>query len=338
VTISGAIALCSDPSSAPIQNVTLTLTGDAATSAQSDASGNYVFGSLPSGGNYTVTPSKAALRPGTSGSAINTIDLIVIQRHILQIVLLTGCRLQAADVNGDGLVNMVDFVAVQRFFVGAKTGTANVGEYYFMPLNRTYSGIVTDQTGQDYEGLVFGDVIDPYVTGPSNRALGGTDALGASEKVANVAMVALPNVAVDSSKTAFTAEVVTSMIDPRNNLVGFQGDIIFDSSVVSFKTPPVEAAGLTGTNWQVSANILPGSGPIRTLRVSAVSLDFTPLSGSGTLFELRMTRVGKPDQVTQLLWAMPPDHFLFIDTDLIMHRPSYIAPGSIAPDSSSDQR
>jgi hypothetical protein len=68
---------------------------------------------------------------------------------------------------------------------------------------------------------------------------------------------------------------------------------------------------------------------MRTLRVSAYSNDFTPLSGSGTLFELKMTRVSKAAQSTQLLWATPPDHFLFIDADLKTQKPGYSASGRV---------
>jgi hypothetical protein len=81
----------------------------------------------------------------------------------------------------------------------------------------------------------------------------------------------------------------------------------------------------------VSGNVLPGAGPIRTLRISAYSNDFTPLSGSGTLFELRMSRVGKAAQGTPLIWALPPDHFIFIDTDLNTQKPGNAAPGSVTP-------
>ncbi len=137
--------------------MTLTLTGTASGSATSDGSGNYSFLSLPSGGNYTVTPSKAALAPASVG--INTVDVIAMQRHFLNIgTPLSGCRLTAGDVNGISGINTVDVVATQRFFIGLTTGIANVGKYQFNPLNRTYSGIVTDQTGQNYDALIFGDV------------------------------------------------------------------------------------------------------------------------------------------------------------------------------------
>jgi hypothetical protein len=79
----------------------------------------------------------------------------------------------------------------------------------------------------------------------------------------------------------------------------------------------------------VSGNVLPGAGPIRTLRISAYSNDFTPLSGSGTLFNLSMTRVSPAAQSTKLIWAAPPDEFIFIDAELNTQRAGNAAPGSV---------
>ena len=121
----------------------MTLTGPspAPSSTPTDGSGNYSFSGLTSGGSYTVTPTKAALTPGSAG--INTVDVIAIQRHFLNLgTPLSGCRLTAADVNGDTLVNTVDVIAIQRFFLGLSTGIANAGKYQFTPANRTYPGLL----------------------------------------------------------------------------------------------------------------------------------------------------------------------------------------------------
>jgi len=137
--------------------VTLTLTGDTTGSTSTDSSGNYIFSPLPPGGNYTVTPTKASLVPGNQ--AINTVDLVAIQRHFLLVgPPLSGCRLAAADINADSAINTIDLVAIQRFFLFQTTGIANVGKYQFTPVTRSYPGVVTDQTGQNYNALVFGDV------------------------------------------------------------------------------------------------------------------------------------------------------------------------------------
>ena len=278
-------------------NVTLTLTGTSGGSTLSDGLGNYTFSSLPSGGNYVVTPSKADLTPGSGG--INGVDVLAVQKHFLGITLIpVGCQRTAADVNGDTNINGVDVVAIQKFFLANTSGTANVGKYQFTPVNRTYTGIVSDQTAQNYDTLVFGDVASAFIHRPDGPS---QDAASAGEVPATVAAVALPEVAVDQPKSNFIAAVKTSAIDAKNKLVGFQGDFTFDERVVTFQSEPVQKAGITGGNWNVSGNVLPGPGPIRTLRVMAYSNDFTPLSGSGTLFELRMTRVSKAAQGTQLI-------------------------------------
>ena len=66
-------------------------------------------------------------------------------------------------MNGVGGINTVDVIAIQRFFLVLSTGIANVGKYQFNPANRTYSPLTTNQTGQDYDGIVFGDVATGYV-------------------------------------------------------------------------------------------------------------------------------------------------------------------------------
>jgi len=160
VYISGGVPYCSNPSLDPVPGVALTVTGDETTSTMTDSSGAYIL-SLVSGGSYVVTPTKAALTPGSAG--IDTIDVIATQRHFLGIAFLTGCRLTAADVNGDSAVDTVDVIAVQRFYLGLTSGIANVGKYQFTPANRSYSNVVSDQPGQNYDALVFGDVAAGFV-------------------------------------------------------------------------------------------------------------------------------------------------------------------------------
>jgi hypothetical protein len=145
-----------------VPNVTLTLTGSASGSTLSDGSGNYTFSSLAPGGNYTVTPTKTDLTPGSAG--INGIDVLAVQRHFLNIAPLPpGCRLTAADVNGDTAINAIDVLAIQRFFLGLTTGIANTGKYQFTPASRSYSPLNGNQSGQNYDALVFGDVASPFV-------------------------------------------------------------------------------------------------------------------------------------------------------------------------------
>src|SRR5437773_2017974 len=138
--------------------------------------------------------------------------------------------------------------------------------------------------------------------------------------------VSLPTATFDTSvpiSTVIPEPVAATNIDASFNLVGFQGDFTFDETVATFSAPPVQNSGLTAGNWNVTGNVLPGPGPIRTLRVSAFSNDFTPLSGSGTLYLMRMLRVsGTPGASTPLAWAAKPNNFFFIDSNLNTVTPS----------------
>jgi hypothetical protein len=319
VSISGNVNYCSNPTLPAVPGVTMTLTGNPSGSTSSDTSGNYAFGSLVPGSSYTVTPSKTALPPASPG--INVMDLLAVQRHFLNLTLIPpGCRLTAADVNGDGNVNNIDITAILRFYLGLTNGIANVGHYNFSPASQSYPAISGNQINQNYAALVFGDVVSGFVDRPGEQSPEMADR---NQLPKTVATVALPALRLDQSRSNFTAEVTTSAIDGRNNLVGFQGDLTFDERVIRFEDDPVQKAGLTNGNWIVAGNVLPGAGPIRTLRVAAYSTDFNPLSSEGILFELRILDVTKGLENAPLTWAVPPNEFIFIDANLNVQRPGY---------------
>ena len=159
ITISGTVVYCTNPVPGPVPNVTMTLSGAFSGSTLTDASGNYSF-LVQANADYTVTPTKAARAPGSAN--INTVDVIAVQKQFLTGTFLTGCKLMAADVNGDTFVTTQDVIAVQRFFLGFTNAIANTGKYKFMPASRAYTGIVGNLTGQNYDTLVFGDVASPF--------------------------------------------------------------------------------------------------------------------------------------------------------------------------------
>jgi hypothetical protein len=138
----------------------MTLTGSSADTTMTDVFGNYTLSAF-AGGTYTVTPTKADRPPGSNG--INTVDATAVQRHFLQQgTPLSGCRLAAADCANPVGITTGDVIAIQRFFLTFTNGTGNVGKYQFSPVNRSYSPLTNDQTAQNYDAIVFGDVTAPF--------------------------------------------------------------------------------------------------------------------------------------------------------------------------------
>ena len=144
--------------------MTLTLTGPspAPTATLSNGSGNYQFSSLPSGGSYTVTPTKTTLAPGTAG--INTVDVIGIQRHFLLIgTPLSGCRLTAADVMASTGSILLTSLRFSDSSSNCQPGPPIPENTSSLP-RAQLSGIISDQTGQNYNTLVFGDVLALFIS------------------------------------------------------------------------------------------------------------------------------------------------------------------------------
>jgi len=190
--ISGHVDYCITPSD-NVPGVTIGVTGSQTTSTTTDSIGNYSI-NLPEGGNYTLTPTKAALAPLAPG--IDTADVVGAQRQFLGLTSLIGCALTAADATEDSTIDTVDAIAIQHFFLGQSSG--NVGKYQFSPASRSYSSLTSAQASQDFDTLILGDVIASYADragGPSQDAAGSNSI----EVPSTVAAVALPEVAGDAA-------------------------------------------------------------------------------------------------------------------------------------------
>lgn len=154
IGISGALSTCVGPGVA----YTVSLSGGA--TVVTGGSGNYSFTGLAPGNTYTVTPSKPDLVPG--GFGISGADAIAVQRHYTG-QSLPICQQAAADVNGDGEIDTVDVIGIQRFFLGITTGVANVGKHRFTPVDRTYVNVTANQINQNFDVAILGDVTAPFV-------------------------------------------------------------------------------------------------------------------------------------------------------------------------------
>jgi len=161
--ISGTVGQCTTagPSGVALAGVTITRTGGQTWTTTTDSSGFYYIDVLQCSNPFIITPSKATRPPGSTG--IDTVDVIAVQRHFLALgTPLTGCRLTAADCAAPHGISTIDVIAIQRFFLEQTTGIGSVGQYSFTPPNRSWSTIFVNQTGQNFDTIVFGDVASPY--------------------------------------------------------------------------------------------------------------------------------------------------------------------------------
>ena len=83
-----------------------------------DIEGLYAFPDMPMGGNYLVQPTKNTEHL----NGVSTLDLILIQRHLLGLELLESpYQMIAADINNNGVINGLDLVELRKLILGVYT-------------------------------------------------------------------------------------------------------------------------------------------------------------------------------------------------------------------------
>jgi hypothetical protein len=141
-----------------VSGVNLNAAGTSILSAMSNASGVYQLSNLASGGNYTVTPSKTGDVKG-----IDSTDATRIQQHLVGMTTLTANQLIAADTDGSGTVNSLDATRIQQRAVGMQTQNV-IGQWRFVPASRQYNALGSNQTGQNYQAILVGEVSGNWAT------------------------------------------------------------------------------------------------------------------------------------------------------------------------------
>ncbi|MBK8921142.1 MAG: carboxypeptidase regulatory-like domain-containing protein [Saprospirales bacterium] len=115
---------------APMPNVLVQVTGGATASTRTDASGKFLFGNLPAGLNYTVTPE----RDTNDVNGVTTFDLSLINKHVLGLDTLDSpWKILAADANASNSVSTVDVVEGRKVLLGLNTAFPANGSWRFFP-------------------------------------------------------------------------------------------------------------------------------------------------------------------------------------------------------------
>ncbi len=166
------------PKGAAINGATVNVTGSATKSASTDANGKYsiLLGSGPNT-SYVFSPFKN--NDANKANGVTTLDVALIQSHILQKSTLNSpYKILAADVNGDGKVSTLDIVYIKRLILGLDStftnSTSKVNRLWGFTdsafkftsqtnpfpykSNDTISGLSADTYGKSFIGFKLGDV------------------------------------------------------------------------------------------------------------------------------------------------------------------------------------
>lgn len=94
------------------------------------ADGGYSFSSLPHYGNYSIKSSKN----DDLMNGVSTLDLVLIQKHILGLqVLDTPYKLIAADINANGGISAIDLIELRKLILGVTAEFPSNTSWRFIP-------------------------------------------------------------------------------------------------------------------------------------------------------------------------------------------------------------
>jgi len=168
VTIAGTIQT---ETKEPVEHVRVNLYGGAVQmNYQTGVKGTYHFEGLPSKSNYSLKSS----RDDQPMNGISTLDLVLIQKHILGIELLDSpYKILAADIDNDKQITAIDLVELRKLILATYKDLPNNESWRFIPKSTVFADpqnpwnfsevlemkeVTTDYMSEDFIGLKVGDV------------------------------------------------------------------------------------------------------------------------------------------------------------------------------------
>ncbi|MGB4900373.1 MAG: hypothetical protein WBP00_06320, partial [Saprospiraceae bacterium] len=157
--------------SEPVEQVTLdTRGGQTVPSFKTSSSGTYAFDNLPMYGAYSIIP----VRTDHPTNGVSTIDLILIQKHIIgEQVITSPYHLIAADADKSGDISAVDLIELRKLILTIYDKLPNTDSWRFVPKDYIFtnpanpwnfpekidlSTLSKDEVNRDFIGIKVGDL------------------------------------------------------------------------------------------------------------------------------------------------------------------------------------
>ena len=138
-------------------------------SQMTESDGKFAFDNNPMGYDYSISASKE----DEYLNGVSTLDLVLIQKHIVGIELLDSpYKVIAADINNDGKVSGLDLVELRKLILNIITELPNTPSWRFVDANKEFRDLynpfplsegvdlqfLTDDTRRDLISIKVGDV------------------------------------------------------------------------------------------------------------------------------------------------------------------------------------
>ncbi len=233
-----------------LKDAEVTLIGAEIEPEMSTDMGVYAFPEMPLGGSYTVIPSK----DNDYKNGVSTLDLVLIQRHILNLTNLDSpYKIIAADINNDEKISASDLVQLRKLILGLTASFDNNTSWRFIdkqynfidelnPLGEAFpESYVIDQFNTDMQvdfvAVKVGDVNDNVETSEAGKSKAETR---------NNESIVLEMNDVRFNKN----EEISVSLNTNEDMIitGYQFTISFDSEMIKYAGVAQNDLGFNDSN------------------------------------------------------------------------------------------
>lgn len=254
VAVSGAIRMETNET---VENVTLALESEQPEFPRyvsSNEQGEYTFNDLNSLHDYTITPSKN----DDYLNGLSTLDLVLIQRHILGVKKLESpYKIIASDATSDDKVTAADLVALRKLILGLTDKLPNSDSWKFVDKAQVFadpgkpfpyqtkigmSSLEHNVGNGDFIAVKVGDINGSY-----QRNVNGTEADNRSRNTIQYTTAAV--------KAGEEITIPFEVSDVKN-VSGLQLAMVFDDSKLEFKGVAAGSANVSDDDIYLMDNSL----------------------------------------------------------------------------------
>jgi Cohesin domain/Secretion system C-terminal sorting domain/Dockerin type I domain len=238
-TVSGILATETDAS---VEDVFVNLVGSELT-AMSNVEGRFDFRNMSTGGTYTVKP----VKNDDHINGVSTLDLVMIQRHILSIDKLDSpYKLIASDANRDGKITAADLVELRKLILGTTTSFSNNKSWRFVDKGYTFQDVTFAQ-GEAFPEVynienLNTDMTTEFIAVKIGDVNGNVKANNLSNTVESRSDKNLVLTTENISFVAGQSVVIPVKVENVSDLSGLQFTLNFDREVLALTS--IDPAGM----------------------------------------------------------------------------------------------
>ncbi|MBK8464994.1 MAG: CSLREA domain-containing protein [Chloracidobacterium sp.] len=309
VTVSGTVTYGNpaSPTTKFISNAQVTGTGSVLvstnTAAPGGTAGQYTLTGFGSG-SYTVSLSKT-----TGQNGVSSADAARIAQHVSGNLFITNDRQKiAADVTNNGALSSTDAAQLARFVaaLGPPIGLTNQWRFFVpdvsqptfpigaSPTTRSYADPIGNPTGQDFIGILVGEV-----TGNWNPTAARPGTVGSGQWIVNREdktqnpIVVMAQSVVSAADKEIVVPVNVQDIEGKG-VISYEFDLRYDPSVMQPVGDVVDVKDTISRGLSVVTN------PYEPGLLRVVVYGAYPIDGDGVLLNLRFAAVGGVGSISDL--------------------------------------